>query len=275
MVPPTHHHHHHHNHTRSSSPLDSGGPHRVLASAPFSSVANTNPILRCDFLSNNQELIVSNLLGTYVRRSQPNHQGRSGTPEKIRDAFPVAPYKLPISRTDGAELSSQPRRHQNNTDELRSSGKEPDSAVSQCIICLQRFEPKELIKWLPCVHAFHVKCIDAWLNHSVKCPVCQLDVNRSDISSSITLRSKQKKCSMLTSTRRQQQQQQNSADRGQQGTNCQPAPSPLVEQQQQQPDPLPNPSFHSHATVASRFAKSRDHHTTLTALAYSALVNVN
>eukprot|EP00850_Spirogloea_muscicola_P020282 SM000211S06652 [mRNA] locus=s211:129494:138564:- [translate_table: standard] len=47
-----------------------------------------------------------------------------------------------------------------------------------CAICLEDYEPGEKIRVLPCVHEFHVPCIDQWLTtRRPFCPVCKRDAH--------------------------------------------------------------------------------------------------
>ncbi|KAM0934705.1 putative transcription factor C2H2 family [Dioscorea sansibarensis] len=47
-------------------------------------------------------------------------------------------------------------------------------ASSDCAICLSDFAAGDRIRVLPsCGHAFHVKCIDAWLASKPSCPTCR------------------------------------------------------------------------------------------------------
>ncbi|KAJ0745475.1 putative transcription factor C2H2 family [Helianthus annuus] len=61
----------------------------------------------------------------------------------------------------------------------------------ECSICLSRFEDVEVLRLLPkCKHAFHIGCVDKWLeNHSgcplCRCEVCEEDVTRGEFSSSL------------------------------------------------------------------------------------------
>ncbi|XP_003791500.1 E3 ubiquitin-protein ligase ZSWIM2 [Otolemur garnettii] len=43
----------------------------------------------------------------------------------------------------------------------------------QCRLCLKAFHLGQYIRWLPCTHKFHRKCIDNWLFH--KCNSCPVD----------------------------------------------------------------------------------------------------
>lgn len=50
-----------------------------------------------------------------------------------------------------------------------------------CIICLAKFEPSELVRTLKCPaagsrgHNFHADCIDRWLLLKSRCPICNAD----------------------------------------------------------------------------------------------------
>ncbi|KAJ2759553.1 hypothetical protein H4S06_002174 [Coemansia sp. BCRC 34490] len=50
-----------------------------------------------------------------------------------------------------------------------------------CAICLGQYAQKDLLRLLPCKHAFHQRCIDTWLqckDMTVHCPVCKSDINK-------------------------------------------------------------------------------------------------
>ncbi|KAL2248828.1 UNVERIFIED_CONTAM: E3 ubiquitin-protein ligase SDIR1 [Sesamum indicum] len=42
-----------------------------------------------------------------------------------------------------------------------------------CSVCLEQVNAGELIRSLPCLHQFHVNCIDPWLRQQGTCPVCK------------------------------------------------------------------------------------------------------
>ncbi|KAJ4706453.1 putative Ring finger protein [Melia azedarach] len=51
----------------------------------------------------------------------------------------------------------------------------------ECAVCLFKFEDIEILRLLPkCKHAFHIKCIDPWLEKHSSCPLCRLEVNAED-----------------------------------------------------------------------------------------------
>lgn len=50
-------------------------------------------------------------------------------------------------------------------------------SVSECAVCLSEFVEQERVRLLPnCSHAFHIDCIDTWLQGNARCPFCRSDV---------------------------------------------------------------------------------------------------
>ncbi|KAM0904774.1 hypothetical protein ACQ4PT_017772 [Festuca glaucescens] len=51
------------------------------------------------------------------------------------------------------------------------------SVSSECAVCLSEFAERERVRLLPgCAHAFHIDCIDTWLQGSARCPFCRRSV---------------------------------------------------------------------------------------------------
>ncbi|GFO14641.1 E3 ubiquitin-protein ligase rnf38 [Plakobranchus ocellatus] len=50
------------------------------------------------------------------------------------------------------------------------------SDQNSCVICMNEFEDKQLLRALPCFHEFHVECVDRWLMTNHTCPICRHDV---------------------------------------------------------------------------------------------------
>ncbi|KAI4347088.1 hypothetical protein L6164_007937 [Bauhinia variegata] len=54
----------------------------------------------------------------------------------------------------------------------------------ECAVCLSMFEDVEILRMLPkCRHAFHIDCIDNWLEKHASCPLCRCKVNPEDKAS--------------------------------------------------------------------------------------------
>ena len=45
-----------------------------------------------------------------------------------------------------------------------------------CSICLENFKDRDSLRTLPCLHQFHVRCVDQWLQKSLLCPVCKYKI---------------------------------------------------------------------------------------------------
>ncbi|KAL9993477.1 putative transcription factor C2H2 family [Helianthus debilis subsp. tardiflorus] len=53
----------------------------------------------------------------------------------------------------------------------------------ECSICLSRFEDVEVLRLLPkCKHAFHIGCVDKWLESHSGCPLCRCEVSVEDVT---------------------------------------------------------------------------------------------
>jgi E3 ubiquitin-protein ligase ATL6/9/15/31/42/55 len=51
----------------------------------------------------------------------------------------------------------------------------------ECSVCLARFDDADLLRLLPrCRHAFHLACVDRWLQSSATCPLCRSNVDADD-----------------------------------------------------------------------------------------------
>ncbi|KAF4350803.1 hypothetical protein G4B88_029698 [Cannabis sativa] len=52
----------------------------------------------------------------------------------------------------------------------------------ECSVCLSKFEDIEVLRLLPkCKHAFHISCIDYWLEKHSSCPLCRQKVSSEDL----------------------------------------------------------------------------------------------
>ncbi|XP_041113354.1 uncharacterized protein si:ch211-59o9.10 [Polyodon spathula] len=47
---------------------------------------------------------------------------------------------------------------------------------TDCQICFSSYMEGEQLRMLPCLHDYHVPCIDRWLQENATCPICRVDV---------------------------------------------------------------------------------------------------
>ncbi|XP_062891902.1 RING finger protein 11-like [Mobula hypostoma] len=63
-------------------------------------------------------------------------------------------------------------------------GREAQSKkIKECVICMMDFAYGDPIRFLPCMHIYHVECIDEWLMRSFTCPSCMEPVDAALLSS--------------------------------------------------------------------------------------------
>uniref|UniRef100_A0A915JVS8 RING-type domain-containing protein n=1 Tax=Romanomermis culicivorax TaxID=13658 RepID=A0A915JVS8_ROMCU len=60
---------------------------------------------------------------------------------------------------------------------------EASKTDKECIICMMEFCESDPIRFLPCLHTFHVGCIDDWLMRSFTCPSCLEPVDSALLTS--------------------------------------------------------------------------------------------
>ena len=45
--------------------------------------------------------------------------------------------------------------------------------TADCVICYESWQNDQEVRTLPCLHYFHVACIDRWLHQNMTCPQCR------------------------------------------------------------------------------------------------------
>lgn len=81
------------------------------------------------------------------------------------DRYPLRVLSNP--HDDLLECSEQEQRiHQQSPHSRNYSGQE-------CSICLEAYQINDRVRRIPCMHEFHVHCIDPWLSHKAVCPICK------------------------------------------------------------------------------------------------------
>ncbi|XWS70323.1 hypothetical protein CRYUN_Cryun03dG0038200 [Craigia yunnanensis] len=53
----------------------------------------------------------------------------------------------------------------------------------ECAVCISKFEDSDVLRLLPkCKHAFHMNCIDQWLERHSTCPLCRYKFDSGDLN---------------------------------------------------------------------------------------------
>ena len=76
-------------------------------------------------------------------------------------------------RSDGIDSpGSAEEMQQNGTLEDNEDDRE------QCAICFGSYCDKDQLRVLPCMHRFHMECVDAWLVKNKSCQVCKHEIDK-------------------------------------------------------------------------------------------------
>lgn len=82
-------------------------------------------------------------------------------------------------------MTIQPKTKSKSSQNLSSIINEETSSHlrSRCVICMVEFKIGEQVRYLPCMHVYHVLCIDNWLMRSFTCPSCMEPVDAGLLTS--------------------------------------------------------------------------------------------
>ncbi len=53
-----------------------------------------------------------------------------------------------------------------------------DVTDTACVICLEEMMPCEEIMILPCLHKYHIHCLETWCTLNSSCPMDRLDIDQ-------------------------------------------------------------------------------------------------
>lgn len=97
------------------------------------------------------------------RRSHSHHHNSRRTTNAPNPTLAATPARAMAVVTEAMLIASLP------------VGKVPETSpllTQECQICFELFESGILFKTLPCLHKYHVECVDNWLARKPTCPIC-------------------------------------------------------------------------------------------------------
>ncbi|RWS29838.1 E3 ubiquitin-protein ligase Arkadia-like protein [Leptotrombidium deliense] len=159
-----HQHHYHHSHPPRVHQLGPGFHISISPGMlPVVAAANRQDVYQFPEIPVHGNLIpplypyqyITRQMQEYMRIVQQRHAAiNRGASQAIieRNTFPHKYKKLQRTATDG------------------------DDNIEKCTICLCEFEDNEEVRRLPCMHLFHVECVDQWLTTNKRCPICRVDI---------------------------------------------------------------------------------------------------
>ncbi|XP_062210750.1 E3 ubiquitin-protein ligase SDIR1-like [Phragmites australis] len=108
--------------------------------------------------------------------------------EEEINALPVFKYKVQAQQGSASSRKSDGSSQllasligsgdEKKQDGFKADGtsKTPEDELT-CSVCLEQVVVGDLLRSLPCLHQFHVNCIDPWLRQQGTCPVCKHQVS--------------------------------------------------------------------------------------------------
>ncbi|KAD6120079.1 hypothetical protein E3N88_11350 [Mikania micrantha] len=90
-------------------------------------------------------------------------------PDPLSSAYSTPPWR--VKGLDELIIREIPISQYTKTDGEKRSWYE-------CVVCLNDFQEMDTLRVLPsCNHAFHLDCIDIWLQNNANCPLCRLSLS--------------------------------------------------------------------------------------------------
>ncbi|KAK1413926.1 hypothetical protein QVD17_29663 [Tagetes erecta] len=162
-----------------SSSADAPNLYRLcIVFLTFSCIGYAMPFILCGMICCCLPCIIS-ILGVHEEMNQ-----RRGASEDSINALPTHKFKIKKTGNDTKD------NNESGVDEggILAAGTDKERAISGedavCCICLAKYADNDLLRELPCMHFFHIECVDKWLKINASCPLCKFQIGGSnDISS--------------------------------------------------------------------------------------------
>ncbi|KAL5574645.1 hypothetical protein UlMin_016344 [Ulmus minor] len=157
-----------------TSPSDAPKLYRLcIVFLTFSCIGYAMPFILCATICCCLPCIIS-VLGIREDLSQT----RGATVESI-NALPTYKFKL----KKNGNIDDQENDPGVAEGGILAAGTEGERAISGedavCCICLAKYADNDELRELPCLHVFHIECVDKWLKINASCPLCKSEVGES------------------------------------------------------------------------------------------------
>ncbi|XP_065220929.1 RING finger protein 11 [Planococcus citri] len=123
-------------------------------------------------------------------------RGNEGLQENTNEAVQPIPYRDRVPVYYPAPNDRRPANQLSEEEQVRIARRiglmehlpilAYDDSINknkECVICMIEFKIGEEVRYLPCMHVYHVLCIDDWLMRSFTCPSCMEPVDAALLTS--------------------------------------------------------------------------------------------
>uniref|UniRef100_A0A0V0G7X6 Putative e3 ubiquitin ligase n=1 Tax=Triatoma dimidiata TaxID=72491 RepID=A0A0V0G7X6_TRIDM len=115
-----------------------------------------------------------------------NTSDHLGLPPPYRETvpvyFPSPSFRRPVNQLTEEEQLKIAKR-MGLIQQLPTGSYDGCKKNRECVICMVEFLVGDAVRYLPCMHTYHVKCIDDWLKRSFTCPSCMEPVDAALLTS--------------------------------------------------------------------------------------------
>lgn len=109
----------------------------------------------------------------------PGNRIRSGDLQHRQDNFTPNDYER-LLELDGEERHPKLNNEQIDAFPTETFVPRPNQSEQDttCSVCWDKYQARNILRRLPCLHTFHRDCIDPWLKMKSQCPICRVDPNQ-------------------------------------------------------------------------------------------------
>jgi E3 ubiquitin-protein ligase SDIR1 len=112
--------------------------------------------------------------GSNSKGGKSEASSNSNTVATLSPKSVAASLSSPAAPASSASLSSS--SSSSSSSALKAGLKGATDSARKCAVCLEAQISGQTLRSLPCLHNFHIDCIDPWLRIKPVCPVCHIQV---------------------------------------------------------------------------------------------------
>ena len=111
---------------------------------------------------------------------------REGVSQSLIDRCPI----MTLTKTHIEKMSGGSDKEQSKIDQLPLAASEEANDSTQsplnsldeysCTVCLGEYRCGDKVRTLPCMHQYHMTCIDPWLLENGNCPMCKQRIDNGN-----------------------------------------------------------------------------------------------